>query len=181
MPWHVQLPGTRNQALHTYSPRHHRVRKDCGLLTSRACHRGDFFNRGAWYDTLLADSIPVVFEAGYDGTLPFREVVDYQRIMQLVPLERIIGDSAENALDILKADFDAHTALDRLKYIREVKHLFQYMLNPLHELIRMDQIGMIAQEDDAFTMTVKSALTNMCQRGLLPSVRCTAGRVPPRT
>ena len=82
------------------------------------------------------------------------------------------GEGPANLLDLLKQSFNANDALAKLAYIHEVKHLFQYMLNPVHELIRLDQLGLIALEDDAFTMTVKSALSNLCSRGLLPAGRC---------
>ena len=40
----------------------------------------------------------------------------------------------------------------------QVNHIFQYSLNPKHELIRFDQMDQIDGEDDAFTFTWKAIL-----------------------
>ena len=136
----------------------------------RCCR--DFLNRAAWFDTVMADSIPVVFDPIYAKTLPFGNLIDYDRLMQTIPVDKIMGKNASNAIDLLLDVFDVDRALDQLRYIWEVKHVFQYMLNPRHELIRFDQLDQIASEDDAFTMSMKAALSNLCFRGLLPAARC---------
>ena len=143
----------------------------CIVPTVICTCRGDFLNRGAWYDTLLAGAIPVVFDPAYKPTMPFTDILDYDKLMVQIPLDDVIHEGA-NVIDILHEDFKPEHALERLRYIHEVAHVFQYMLNPVHELIRFDQLGAVAPEDDAFTMTVKSALKNMCQRGMLPAHRC---------
>lgn len=134
--------------------------------------RGDFLNRAAWYDSVLADSIPVVFNSEYNKTLPFAHLVDYSRVMVTLPIERLMATDAPNAIDLLTNGFNAEEAMDKLRYISSIKQVFQYMVNPAHELIRFDRLRLIEPEDDAFTATMKAALTNMCQRHLLPVERC---------
>ena len=46
---------------------------------------GDFYNRGAWFDSVLAGAIPVVFKEHYTDYLPFTDVLDYPRIMTILP------------------------------------------------------------------------------------------------
>ena len=49
----------------------------------------------------------------------------------------------------------------------QIQHLFQFSLNPVHELIRFDQRHVIAHEDDAFTFTWKAVLRRVCKHGWL--------------
>ena len=49
----------------------------------------------------------------------------------------------------------------------QIRHVFQYSLNPVHELIRFDKRHAIAQEDDAFTFTWKALLRRICGKGML--------------
>lgn len=129
-------------------------------------------NRAAWYDTVLANSIPVVFNSEYIKTLPFTHIIDYSRVMELLPIEQLMAENGTNAIDLLTSAFDAEKALDKLRYISRIKQVYQYMLNPVHELIRWDQLEAVAEEDDGFTMTMKTSLRNMCLRQLLPKERC---------
>lgn len=127
--------------------------------------RGDFLSRNSWFDTWLADTIPVVFQSEYINSVPFGDMLDYKKLMIYVPEERILGNKSENVVSILEKTFDKGNALQRISYIHSVRHVFQYMLNPVHELIRWDQKGRLHQDDDAFTFTMKSVLRNVCSRG----------------
>ena len=53
----------------------------------------------------------------------------------------------------------------------QVQRVFQYSLNPLHELIRFDKLHTLAAEEDAFTYTWKAVLRRICSQGWLPQ-RC---------
>ena len=46
---------------------------------------GDFISRGAWYDSIMAGSIPVVFQSKYTDYLPYVDVVDYSLIQETLP------------------------------------------------------------------------------------------------
>ena len=46
---------------------------------------------------ILAGSVPLIFEPDYERHLPFQDVVDYSRVMLLLPAEDDI-----NAVDTLK-------------------------------------------------------------------------------
>lgn len=129
-------------------------------------------NRAAFYDTLLADAIPVVFYNDYEKTLPFTDILDYKDLMEVIPMDLLTGPEAQNAIDILQQRFTPEGAMRKLEYITSIKQIYQYMLDPVHELIRFDQLDVIAREDDAFTMTIKSVLRSVCGRGMVPSERC---------
>ena len=51
--------------------------------------------------------------------------------------------------------------------VMQMRHVFQYSLNPAHELIRFDRRHIIAREDDAFTFTWKAILRRICDKGML--------------
>ena len=50
---------------------------------------GDFFNRGAWFDSVLAGAVPVVFKEYYADYLPFADMLDYSRILKILPQVRL--------------------------------------------------------------------------------------------
>ena len=133
--------------------------------------RADFIARSAWFDTLLADSIPVVFQPEYIKAVPFADVLDYDRLMIVVPEEVIEGQDGQNIVDILWDGFNQEDALRRIEYIHSVRHVFQYMVNPRHELVAWSQRSKMHPNDDAFTFTLKSVLRKLCQDGWLAE-RC---------
>lgn len=127
--------------------------------------RGDFLSRNSWFDTWLACTIPVVFQSEYIDSVPFGDVIDYAKIMTYVPEEKILGNDGQNIVGILEEMFDTGKAVQQISYIYSIRHVFQYMLNPVHELIRWDQRERMHSDDDAFTFTMKSVLRNVCSRG----------------
>ncbi|KAK9833835.1 hypothetical protein WJX74_007296 [Apatococcus lobatus] len=137
---------------------------------------GDFFNRGAWFDSVLACAIPVVFKEHYADYLPFTDVLDYSRIMTVLPEALLEENATVNAIDVAFDRFNKHAALGQLQYIHEVRHIFQYSLNPAHDLLRWDQRGHRDPRDDAFTFTMKAVMRNVCgrQQHLLP-LQCLVG------
>ena len=44
----------------------------------------------------------------------------------------------------------------------QVNHIFQYSLNPVHELVRFSRVHVIDEGDDAFTFTWKMILRHIC-------------------
>ena len=128
--------------------------------------RGDFVIRNSLFDTLLADAIPVVFQPEYINSVPFNDVLNYTKIAVYIPEKDILGENRTNVVKKLADEFDKKEALSRIEYIHNIKHIFQYMLNPDHELIRWDQRSIIHPGDDAFTFTMKSVLRNLCSRKL---------------
>ena len=127
--------------------------------------RGDFLSRNSWFDTWLACTIPVVFQSEYIDSVPFGDMIDYTKIMIYVPEEKILGSEGQNIVSILEEAFDTGKAIQKISYIYNIRHVFQYMLNPVHELIRWDQRKKMHPDDDAFTFTMKSVLRNICSRG----------------
>jgi hypothetical protein len=63
---------------------------------------------------------------------------------------------------------------DMFVYVAHHRHMFQYMLDPVHELLTVDSTGVIHCFDDAFTSSIKAVMRNACRRGLLPLDRCNA-------
>jgi hypothetical protein len=134
--------------------------------------QGDTLTRSSFFESLLVESIPVVFQQEYFESVPFTDLLDYRKLMVYIPEETILGENGQNAVVQLADKFNQSEALDRLNYIHDVRHVFQYMRNPVHELIRWNDRATRRTEDDAFTFTMKSVLRNICSRGLLPS-QCT--------
>ena len=133
--------------------------------------RADFIARSAWVETIMADSIPVVFQSDYVKALPFADVLDYGRLMEVIPEEAFLGPDGKNVVEILWNSYDQEDTVKKLAYIHSVRHVFQYMLNPEHRLIRWSQRSRMHAEDDAFTFALKSVLRKICQNGWL-SERC---------
>ena len=50
---------------------------------------GDFIARSAWFDTILAGSIPLVFQREYPIYQPFNDVLDYSMLMETLPQVRL--------------------------------------------------------------------------------------------
>ena len=73
-------------------------------------------------------------------------------------------EGSDNILDVLQARFDTSEALEMLRYIQSVRHVFQFSLNPEHDVIRWDQQAMLSEADDAFTFTMKGVMRKLCQR-----------------
>lgn len=111
--------------------------------------RGDFLSRNSWFDTWLACTIPVGFQSEYIDSVPFGDMIDYTKIMIHVPEEKILGNDGQNIVGILEEMFDMGKAIQQISYIYSIRHVFQYMLNPVHELIRWDQIERMHPDDDA--------------------------------
>ena len=126
--------------------------------------RGDFLSRNSWFDTWLADTIPVVFQPEYIDSVPFGDVIDYTKLMLYIPEERFVSNGL-NIVEMIEGLFDREKAVQQIQEIHRVRHVFQYMLNPAHELIRWDQRAYMHSDDDAFTFTMKSVLRNICSRG----------------
>ena len=64
-------------------------------LMSKAWHvlqpRGNFISRSAWFDTLAAGAIPIVFQSNYLDFLPFGDFINYTRLM--ITLPQVTGPS----------------------------------------------------------------------------------------
>lgn len=62
--------------------------------------------RNSWFDTWLADAIPVVFQAEYIDSVPFGDMLNYTKLMVYVPQKIILGKRRKNIVDILLDNFD---------------------------------------------------------------------------
>ena len=127
---------------------------------------GDFLTRNSLCDTLLADAVPVLFQAEYIDSVPFTDILDWDKIVLFIPESEVLGDNRTNVIHRLAREFDKDEALSRIEYIHSIRHIFQYMQNPDHELIRWDQRSTIQPDDDAFTSTMKAVMRYLCGRGM---------------
>ena len=85
---------------------------------------GDFVTRSAFFDALLAGSVPVVFDPEYARFCPYNDVVDYSEFMVTIPADDFMEpESAANVVDMLKADFNADRELQRLERLHQVTTL----------------------------------------------------------
>lgn len=91
-----------------------------------------------------------------------------------IPLAELNGTDG-SVVDALQAQHSEAGALRRLEALHGVRHVLQYSLNPLHELVRFDLLRAVHREDDAFTLGLRSVLGNLCGRRLLPDERCAGG------
>ena len=59
-------------------------------------------------------------------------------------------------VDFLESEYDLVRRETMLKDIFSMRHLFQYMLDPIHELVLVNEAWEVHCLDDAFTMGLKS-------------------------
>ncbi|KAK9842907.1 hypothetical protein WJX74_004204 [Apatococcus lobatus] len=123
------------------------------------------------HETIIGGSIPAVFDKRYVNVAPFTDVLDYGQMMKVLPKVDFNTSERDNILDLLEKRFRKSKALHQLAYISDVRHVFQYMRNPAHEVLRWDQRSIRRPEDDAFTFTIKAAMRNLCGRRWQPE-RC---------
>lgn len=126
----------------------------------------EFVLRSAFYEAVTATSIPVIFDEDYAAYLPFRDIVAYKHVIELV--NRTDTTSLVNDLRVQAASRDHMSA--RLQYIYSVRHVFQYALNPAHELVTFRNRAKLQRLDDAFTFTLKSVLRTWCEQSYVHSL-----------
>lgn len=61
----------------------------------------------------------------------------------------------------------------------QIKHIFLYSVNPMHTLVRFDEMGAVHPRDDAFTSSLKALLRHACKHGTLSAAKC-GGAAPAR-
>lgn len=54
----------------------------------------------------------------------------------------------------------------------QIKHVFLYAVNPMHTLVRFDEMAAVHPRDDAFTSSLKALMRHACAHGTLPAGRC---------
>lgn len=103
--------------------------------------------------------------------MPFRDLIDYSKFTT-----GFVNESTDfnqiSFTQLLQQNFDEDIALDQLKYMFSVRHVFQYSLNPDHTLLTYTHRDVISPADDAFTSTIKAILRNLCKKRLLGNHRC---------
>ena len=133
---------------------------------------GDFVTRSMTYQTVISGSLLVVFADDYILHMPFRDVIDYSRFVSTFPYNTSDLMQQTPFIQLLQENFNENVALEQLKYMFGVRHVFQYSLNPDHKLITFAEKELLSPWDDAFTFTIKAVLRSLCKRSLLGNHRC---------
>lgn len=83
-----------------------------------------------------------------------------------------------NFVDYLERAYPVQKRLEMLAKLHEWQRIYQYALDPVHELISFDSLSKVHPMDDAFTLSWKATLRSLCQRGQIPAARCAGGPAP---
>jgi hypothetical protein len=135
---------------------------------------GDTYSRRSVYTCLAAGAVPVVFDSHWKWLLPFADVINAtDMLLDLSKQRRSLEASSSNIVEVL-GSLSQQRQHDMFGYVARHRHMFQYMLDPVHELLTVDGADVIHCFDDAFTASMKAVMRNACRRGLMPSARCGA-------
>lgn len=133
---------------------------------------GDTYSRRSLYTCLAAGAVPVVFDSQWMHLLPFADVLNAKdTLLDLSRQKRSLETCSSSIVDVLNG-MQQQRRHDMFEYVAQRRHLFQYMLDPVHELLTVDDEGVIHCFDDAFTASIKAVIRNACRRGLMPQARC---------
>lgn len=138
---------------------------------------GDFVTRISFFQTILVDALNIVLEPDYLEHLPFRDHIAYDRMVLYIPGYSGTEQHHYHGTGLLQAvlaQASPERALEGLRYSHSVRQLFQYSLNPKHELITFAAMNKVHKLDDAFTFTIKSVLRHLCRQAQLPAHKCSA-------
>lgn len=141
---------------------------------------GDSPSRAGVFSCILSGAIPVLLLPYSLDVLPFGDVIDWSQLVVVLPTNGNNDGATEpfperNLVDLLQEQHHPHLATRMLEAAWRVRHVLQYSLNPLQELVRLDERDVVDPEDDALTFSLKRAVAGMCDRGLLPARRCNGG------
>jgi len=133
---------------------------------------GDWMTRSVTYQAVIAGSLLVVFEDDYMLHMPFRDLIDYSKFVIRFSYNSTDFHQQTSFTDSLQQNFDMDVALDQLEYMFNIRHVFQYSLNPDHKQITYSQKEVVSPWDDAFTFTIKALLRSFCKQMLLDRHKC---------
>ncbi|KAK9834600.1 hypothetical protein WJX74_005526 [Apatococcus lobatus] len=132
---------------------------------------GDLPTRIAFYDCIgLATTLPVVFDHHMLANLAFSDVVQYRSFAVYLPLEQALDASVSVVAELQKLDMSS--LVSQLEALRNVSHVMVYASDPQHKLVSFQSRWDITPQDDAFTMSVKAVLRNLCQRDMFQGSQC---------
>jgi len=82
-------------------------------------------------------------------------------VVTIFALQTADSNSLLLQVDILESKYPPDARAEMLRGVFSHRHLFQYMLDPIHELLRVDKAWEVHCTDDAFTMSLKSLVSQM--------------------
>ena len=122
----------------------------------------------------LGCSLPVVCHKegipSYHSLLPFTDLIHYSEFLIELDAQHVLAGNIVNLLHARLKSIQYNTSLEYLA--SSIRHVFTYAVPPNHLLLSFDKLHEVAPLDDALTMSLKSLLRNLCQRGHLPDTRC---------
>jgi hypothetical protein len=130
---------------------------------------GDGPSRHVSMDCMAADTVPVYFDKYLNQHSAFADLVDYSEFTSVVDPAEL---ESTNIIDILKQRHGRTSRLAMTQRLHQIKHIFLYSVNPLHTLVRFDEMGAVHPRDDAFTSSLKALLRHACAHGTLPAAKC---------
>lgn len=134
---------------------------------------GDLPTRIAFFDCIgLGETLPVVFDRHMVANLAFADVLSYDAFTITMPLQHALSASVNVIAEL--HNLEASSIAARLAALKNVSHVMTYSFKPQHSLISFQSRWNIAPQDDAFTMSVKAVLRNLCLRGLFKESLCEA-------
>ena len=135
---------------------------------------GDNIIRGAMYDSMMAYTLPVIFDEAVAKQLPFTDIIDYSKFMTYVPLRSVVPIIAnqKGLIELFQEEFNEGASCNMLEEMHKVLPVFQFMKSPHVHLINMAEIYKLSVGEDAFTFTVKAMLRHACRNGQIVSDSC---------
>lgn len=170
---------------------------------------GDFLTRVALVDAMAMGSVPVVPSPQVEQYLPFRDMLPWGAILEVVEDAQVLGPGCqckqaapEQPSLVPGQEYVCHcsqgaSTLPQVvaqRYAGEqgsaallrkaartwaVRHVMQYSQLPVHTLARWTQRAEREPEDDAFTFSLKALMRMLCDSGDMAASRCAGKAAPP--
>ena len=128
---------------------------------------GDSATRSAMFDCMATgQGLPVFFDPFLHSILPFSDVVRYEDISVLFEERRLkLGDG--EFIDQLSTASKTPQYTRDLGKLQLLQHIWQYRNQPHLDLVTFESMSVIADTDDALTMSMKAMLRRLCSLGRL--------------
>jgi len=126
---------------------------------------GDTPTRSSFYDAIAWGCINVMFDKKVH--FPFRRCIkDWEHMTYFIPLDAVLG--GRDAVDVLKK-ISPREIEDMQRRIERVRRSMMYSLAPRRDNVRLGNVGMMEDSDDAFSLAIKDALDTGMERFGLPN------------
>ena len=132
---------------------------------------GDTFTREAFFDCIgMGGTLPVTFDRRMLANLAFADVVNYKEFTIIMDEQHIMKESVNIVTELKQVN--SSSLISRLEALQRVSHVMSYSIDSQHQLASFESRWDISANDDAFSMTVKAVLRNLCDRDLFDDEQC---------